>query len=103
MCGRCDRDLHRDVENRCGLESGSCVGPYFCHGINSLNCRSDALQDSQVEEHGHIFTFPDQKLSCCVAGGHDVAAEARTPDNVKVCHCRRGPDQDLHSGKKKDN
>ena len=26
MCGRCDSDLDHDVENRCGLESASCVG-----------------------------------------------------------------------------
>ena len=51
--------------------------------------------------HRHIFTYQDQKLSCCVARGNDVAAEERTQDNAKVCQCRRGPDQDLYSGKKK--
>ena len=85
--GRCDRDLHHDVENRCGLESGSCVGAYFCHGINRFHCRFDALQDSHhLQDQKHQ---KHQKPPRCAARGHDVAAEARTPDNGKVCLCTR--------------
>ena len=101
MCGRCDRGLHHDVEIRCGVESGSCVGLTF--GMSStvsivalMRCRIRKWKNTR-----HIFTYQDQKLSCFVARGHDVTAEARTQENAKVCQCRRGPDQDLYSGKKK--
>ena len=56
MCGRCDRGLHHDVEIRCGVESGSCVGLTF--GMSStvsivalMRCRIRKWKNTQAYFH----------------------------------------------------
>ena len=67
MCGRCDRGLHHDVEIRCGLESGSCVGLTF--GMSStvsivalMRCRIRKWKNTQAYFH---ISGPEALLLCC--------------------------------------